>query len=209
MAASPATRTTALPQLGQGLGAFWPQSRQDLDDLRDDLAGLFDAHGVADAHVEALDVILIVKRGARDRGARQLHRLQVSHRRERARTTHVDADAEHSRGGALCTEFVGDGPTRKLGSVAEDVLLGEAVHLDDGAVDFVGVVRALARDAGNGRVKLLQGRRQDVPAMGRQAEFGRALECRGMARREVSLQNLPNQDAQSSLGHLLRIEHAQ
>ena len=53
------------------------------DDVRDDLARLFHDHHVADADVLAFDFFGIVQAGPADRGAGQLDRLQVGHRRDR------------------------------------------------------------------------------------------------------------------------------
>ena len=56
------------------LGVGWAQRQVDLDHLRDDLAGFFDQHRVAHAHVAARDVVEVVQRGARDDGSAKRER---------------------------------------------------------------------------------------------------------------------------------------
>ena len=53
----------------------------DLDDLRDDLAALFDQHDIADHHAEPLDVVFVVQRCARDRGAGKQDGFKLCDRR--------------------------------------------------------------------------------------------------------------------------------
>ena len=74
------------------LAAARPVGIDDLDDLRDDVAALFDHHAIADADVLAGDLVGVVQRGVRDRGAGQQHRLEHRHRRHRAGPSDVDGD---------------------------------------------------------------------------------------------------------------------
>src|SRR5262249_22349488 len=62
------------------------------DDLRDHVARTLDDHVVSLADVLAVDVLLVVERGARDRHAAHLHRLEERPRVERAGTPDADAD---------------------------------------------------------------------------------------------------------------------
>ena len=62
------------------------------DDLRDDLAGALDDHGVADADVLAPDVVLVVQRRQLHRGVRDDDRLEHGEGVQAARAADVDLD---------------------------------------------------------------------------------------------------------------------
>ena len=109
----------------------------DADDLRDDLAGLFDQDVVAQAQVEALDLIPVVQRRPRHRGAGQLHRLEQRHRGDGAGAADVDLDVQHTRGRLLGGELVGDRPPRRAAGLAEFGVQGQFVYLDHQTVDLV------------------------------------------------------------------------
>ena len=95
------------------------------DDVRDDLARLFDDHHVADADVLALDLFGIVQAGAADRGAGQLDRFQVGDRRNRAGFADLHADVIDLGRPFVLLEFIGDDPPRALGRAAEPLALLE------------------------------------------------------------------------------------
>ena len=63
-----------------------------LENFRDDHAGLADDHGVADADVFAADFVLVVERGARNRGALHEDRFKFSHGREHAGAPDLHGD---------------------------------------------------------------------------------------------------------------------
>ena len=52
-------------------------SEHDAEDLRDDVAGALHDHRVADAHVLARDLVLVVQRGVGDDDAADRHRLEL------------------------------------------------------------------------------------------------------------------------------------
>ena len=96
---SSTSRTAWLPQTGQqlgelvGLGALRPLVGDDADDLRDDVAGALHDHRVADAHVLARDLVLVVQRGVGDDDAADGDRLEPGDRRQRAGAADLDVDA--------------------------------------------------------------------------------------------------------------------
>ncbi len=107
-------------------------------DLRDDVAGALDHHGVADADVLAPDLALVVQGGVRDRDAADLDRLQPGDRGEGAGAADLDLNCLQHRLGLLGLEFVGDRPARRPADHAEALLPVQAVDLVDDAVDVVG-----------------------------------------------------------------------
>ena len=62
-------------------------------DFGDDLVRAADPHPRAHGHPLALDIAIVVQRGAAHGRARQLHRGNVRQRRELARTPHFPGDA--------------------------------------------------------------------------------------------------------------------
>src|SRR5579883_2213433 len=65
-----------------GLGAARPLLRHDAHDLRDDVARTLHDHGIADPHVLAGDLVLVVERRPLDDHATDSDRLQHSYRRQ-------------------------------------------------------------------------------------------------------------------------------
>ena len=62
----------------------------DRDDLRDHITGALHDDGVADADVLALDLVLVVQRGALHDDAADRDRLEHRHRRQRALAADLD-----------------------------------------------------------------------------------------------------------------------
>ena len=122
-----------------------PLVGDDADDLRNDVAGALHDDRVADAHVLALDLVLVVQRRVGDDDAADGHRLQPGDGRQRAGAPHLDVDAVEDGHRLLGGELVGDGPARRAGDEAQALLQVEAVHLVDDAVDVVGELGALLR----------------------------------------------------------------
>ncbi len=128
-------------------GAGRAHAEHRADDLGDHVAGLAHDDGVADAHVLAAHLVLVVQRGARDRRAGDGHRVELRERREHAGAADLHADlAQHGRL-LLGRELVGDRPARRLARVAELVLQRERVDLHHDAVDLVGQRVALLERA--------------------------------------------------------------
>ena len=105
--------------------------------LGDDVARLADDNGVAHAHVLALDLVFVMKRGPGNGRAGHDHRVQLGHRRKLAGTPHLHGDVAQKRGLFLGRELERDGPPRRARRVAHRFLLREGVHLDHHAVDLV------------------------------------------------------------------------
>ena len=96
------------------------------------------------------DLVLVVQRGARDRDARDVHRLERRHRRELPGAPDLHDDVEHLRDLDARRELEGHRPARRARAHAEQVLPVAAVHLDDHAVDLVVERVALRRAARRG-----------------------------------------------------------
>jgi hypothetical protein len=130
------------------LRSFGRLSRNDVDDLRDDVAGALDHDGVADPDVaalaqhfalvaDALDVILVVQRDVLHDHAADADRLELADRRERAGAADLDLDVAQHGHGALGREFMRDAPARRARDEAEPLLPVDAIDLVDDAVDVV------------------------------------------------------------------------
>src|SRR5439155_5461568 len=117
-------------------GAVGTKRLDDLDDLRDHLAALFDEHRVPDADVLALDLVLVVERRARDGRPGERDGLEQRDRRQRAGPSDLDVDREELRRGLLRRVLEGDRPARGLRGRPSLVLEGQIIELDDDAVDL-------------------------------------------------------------------------
>ena len=146
------SRSAAEPQTGQtcwedvGLGAGGPLVEHDFENLRDHVARALHDDGVADAHVLARDLVLVVQRGVLDDDAADRDRLQLGDRRQRAGAADLNLDTlEHGRR-ALGRELVRDRPAGTARDEAQPLLQREVVDLVDDAVDVVAEVGALGLD---------------------------------------------------------------
>ena len=118
------------------------------DDFRDDVAGTAHDDPVADAHVQAPDLVLVVEGGVAHRHPAHLHRFQPCHRCHCAGAAHLHLDVQHAGHLFVGRELVGHGPARCPRHVAQPFLPVDAVHLVDHAVDLVGqIVAALLQGA--------------------------------------------------------------
>ena len=79
----------------------------------------------------------------------------MRHRRQRAGAAHLHFDALHRGDGLARGVFVGDGPARRLGGVAQLLLLRHGIHLHHHAVDLVRQFVALRLPFGAERQHLL------------------------------------------------------
>ncbi len=95
-----------------GLRVRRPLLQHRTEDLRDHVARALHDHGVADAHVLARDLVLVVQRGARNQHAADIHRLQIGDRRERAGAADLDRDVFQHRRRLLGGEFPRGRPAR-------------------------------------------------------------------------------------------------
>ncbi len=104
------------------LGAARPLLLHDFEDLRDDIAGALNAHRVADAHVLARDLVLVVQRRVGDDDAADRHRIELRDRRQRAGAADLDFDASQHGRRAFGREFVRHRPARRARDEAEPLL---------------------------------------------------------------------------------------
>ncbi len=130
-------RARTVPGKLVGLGVLRPLLREHAQHLGDHVAGALDRHGVVDAHIEPLDLVLVVERGVRDHDAADRHRLEPRNRRERAGAADLDVDGVYDGGRLLGRELVRDRPARIARNEAEPLLPVEPVDLVDHAVDIV------------------------------------------------------------------------
>ena len=89
---------------------------------------------VAQPDIEQRDLFGIVQRGALDDRTGQQNRLQIGYGRNRSGPSDLKIDRQQPSQRLLGLELVGDGPTRRLGRIAEAVLKRETVDLDHDAV---------------------------------------------------------------------------
>src|ERR1017187_7512669 len=119
LAGSPGLRTTMPPQtgtLGREAESFAVRTPGgDADDFGDDVAGAFDHDLVADLEAEALDLILVVERGAGDDDAADFDGLEACHGGEGSGTAHLDLNGFDRSGGLSRGVLVGNGPARGFG----------------------------------------------------------------------------------------------
>src|SRR6185437_14403286 len=125
-------------------GVLGPLVDDDVDHLRDHVAGALDHDGVADANVaplaqlfavaaDAFDVVLVVQGDVLHDDAADADRLELAHRRERAGAADLDLDIPQHRHGALGRKLVRDRPTRRARHEADPLLPVDAVYLVDDA----------------------------------------------------------------------------
>src|SRR5712672_1015347 len=120
----------------------------DVDHLRNHIAGALHHDGVADSDVAPLaqlltvaadtpDVVLIVQGHVLHDDAADADRLQLADRRERSGAPDLDLDIAEHRHRALGREFVRDRPAWRARYEAQPLLPVEPVDLVDDAVDVV------------------------------------------------------------------------
>ena len=149
--ASSGSRTIAEPHSGHVVGitnALAPRGRlssEDADDLGDHVARAAHDHGVADVHVLAPHLVLVVQRRVGDGDAADEHRRESRDRRDRAGAPDLDVDAEHFGRHLLGGKLVRDRPARLARDEAELALQVEAIDLVDDAVDLERQLRRAAR----------------------------------------------------------------
>src|SRR5207248_6686632 len=150
-------RARALLRELKRLRILRPLVEDDIDHLRNYVAGALHDDGVADPDVatvaqllavaaDALDVVLVVQRHVLHDDAADTGRLELADRRKRAGAPDLDLDvAEHGHG-ALGREFMRDRPARRARHEAEPFLPVDPIHLVDDAVNVVVEFGALFLD---------------------------------------------------------------
>ena len=111
--------------------------RDDRHDLGNHVAGAAHDHGVADAHVLALQLVHVVQRRVADGDAADEHGLQPSDGRQGTRAPHLKLDVANDGQLFLGGKLVGNGPARRPRHEAELALPVELVDLVHDAVDVV------------------------------------------------------------------------
>ena len=115
-----------------------PFGENDFHDGRNDLSGLFDEHGVADADVLPADVVFVVEGGAADGGSSQRDRLQFRDGCEDARPPDLHRDGPQQGGRAFGGVFEGFRPAWCMCRHAKDFPLVKTIDFDDGAIRVIG-----------------------------------------------------------------------
>ena len=97
----------------EGLGVFWALVGHHFNHLRDHVAGALYNHGVANAHVFASDLVLVMEGRVGDDDAADRHRLQFGHWRQGAGAAYLNFDIVDHSHGLLCRELVRHRPARR------------------------------------------------------------------------------------------------
>ena len=124
----------------EGLGVGGTFREHDAEDLRDDLAGLLDADGVAFADVLAGDLVGVVQGRSGDGRAGQQDGIEFGDGRDGAGATDLHADLAEDGLGLVGRELERHGPVRELARRSGATLVFEAVDLHHGAVGREGEV---------------------------------------------------------------------
>ena len=99
-------------------------------DLRDDLSSFLDIDVVSDVDVQNLHLVCVVEGCTFHDCAAELHRLEIGYRSHSSCAAHLIVDAQELGESLLCLEFVGYGPSRELGCVAQFFLIWQFVYLN-------------------------------------------------------------------------------
>ena len=105
--------------------------------MRDDLSGALYYYTVTYSEVLGVDVVLVVERGAGDRGAADIDRIERGVGVYGAGAPDVEPDVHERGDGLLGRELVGYGPPGFAADLSQVALVVEAVDLDDQAVAAV------------------------------------------------------------------------
>ena len=112
--------------------------RDRVQHLRDDVPGTLDHYRIADPHILALDLVLIMQGGTGHHDPANGDRLQMGNRCQSTGAPHLNIDLFQYGLGLFGGQFVGDGPARCAADKAHAVLIIEAVQLVDNAVNVEG-----------------------------------------------------------------------
>ena len=185
------------------------------DHFGNDVAGLLERDEVAHANVALADKVGIVERRTRDGRACKADRLKHRGWGQYTRAPDGDRDIEKPRLLLLGRELVGDRPLRGVRTLAEKESVGEAVDLNDDAVDVVGERVALVSNRLDKRGDLVKGfclrpLFQNVETERREPieRFGVALR-RVMIEIEVALLKVEHKNIQPTARRDLGIELAE
>ncbi len=217
-ATASASRTVASAQIGQRSGSRYADGvgrsalAHDFHDLGNHVSGALDEDRVADAHVEAVDLVLVVQRRVLDGDAADSHGLEHRDRRQRSRASDGGRDVENARGLLARRELERDRPARGTIQCSKPLLQREVVDLHDAAVDLVGqgVARALEPLVEVERASDADAR--DAPRVAAEPELrqpGQELALRFHAERFLSPADAVDEELERARGGELRVELAQ
>ena len=102
-----------------GPGIRRPLRLDHLHHLRDDVASAVDEHGIADAQIESRNLVHVVQRRVGDGDPANEYRLELGDRRDGTRSADLEVDIHEHGARLLRGVFVGDGPTRLAGHLAQ------------------------------------------------------------------------------------------
>src|SRR5262249_17849863 len=105
-----------------GLGILRPLLQDHFQDLRDDITGTLDHHGVAEAHAEAPYFVGVVQSRVLHDNTADRHRLELGDRRQRAGAPDLDLDSLDDRGRFLRRKLVRNSPARVARDESEALL---------------------------------------------------------------------------------------
>ena len=167
-----------------------------LQNLGDDLSGLANFHGVADADVLLGDKVLVVEGGVGHRGPGQTDRRYHGLGRQHAGAAHLYHDIPDHGLLDLRRILKGRGPPGELGRAAQPLPGGQIVDLQNRAVDVEAVAVPVLADVGNPGLGLLGGGTEPVrddlePELPQIVQgFAVGLEGPALAELEVKDQNI-------------------
>ena len=118
----------------------------DADDLRDDVAGLLNLNGVADAKPELADEVLVVEGRTGHRRTGKKDGVEAGRRGQHAGAAHSHLDAAQGRLLDLGRVLEGDGPPGKFVGGTHLRALGEIIDLDDCTVHVEVELRTVLAD---------------------------------------------------------------
>ena len=121
--------------VGRGVGGAAVQ--HDADDLGDDIPCALQGDGVADSHVLARDLVLIVQGRIAHDDAADGDGVQSRDGGQGAGTADLDVDPLQDGRCLLRRELVGDGPARAARDEAQTLLPVQAIDLVDHPVDVI------------------------------------------------------------------------
>ena len=137
----------ALGNLRAALGTFLGETKgllvsrsfvgEDAHDFGNDFARLLDHDPVADPHVEASNLVVVVQGGAFNGGAGEKDRLEFGHWGKRAGAAHLDRDGLQFCFGLVGRVFKGHAPAGRFGGGAQALAQRDGVEFDHGAVGLV------------------------------------------------------------------------
>ncbi len=133
-------RSAACRTAGRGLDGFLragPPARDDLDDLRDDLARPLNDHPIPCFQPQPLDLVIVMETGAGNGHAAAGHRVQFRHRRDRPGPPHGGRDRQDLRRRVVRGKLIGDGPARGFQRESQPLLLDQVIDLDHRPVDLI------------------------------------------------------------------------